>query len=808
MEEKFQIYISKIQSQSQEDLDIARACFELMMEDIESGPFLLEKCHSNEYIECINAILCLKSWVRNFWLKNLIIEQKQQLIDALFQLITINKSISSYIFDIFTFIIKRDAETYIFFHEILPTFLENFEFNENFLISNLLYFLLKLFTKTDEKEYYYLIYKQYFYPLFNDFSFLNTDDDFFKIFKLSIRCFSVLFFEIKADPNDIILPLEFCKYIISECNDSHLVSRCSKFFRECFFNYNVHQFLSSNLDEIYELHLVNIVRFIQNQDDHVVYNFLRTISVYGIRVECFEILIESASLTQENINDFYSNPFYFNSIFYTSSNKYNAGGFALFILQILLKDHPSLIHELQQLEIGELSMRIFGYLSSSNISLNEDFIEIRQSLIESVLPIKFENLIETSSKIYLILNSMNSVLYDESFLINLFFEYFDDSNDVIRSLLCKIVRKMKSFVPEIPLKILEFFPICQNLSALKALNHISLTQPEVLFDISETLVSINTESIQIEFNSIEEEDENDDADIDSGKINCNLTILSTFVEQFLNLIPLEEIISIVDHLLKYDFNEDTLYNSITNFINGIFQECSNNESEENYNFIFQQIMICVLNNLEISETKNYFIESYGLVFLFAISKNRNMFLNLEVSSSLIDCCIEILNSDCDRLPILILCDIISYIIQVDQSIDCDALAQLSIHVLSEDNDNNLFDLGFSDILASIIISKNDCGQIPPDFFISLMEKKFYARIYDKFLTAKALTIFNDESLNKAANELLEQAMNQNKLSENDICRILDELSLPVSISETYVEGDYSFPAPIQIQFMNSENELE
>lgn len=794
MDQEFQLYITKIQCQSQEDLDIARICFESIISNFDYGPFLLEKSHSDEFYEYNNAILCFRSWVRNFW-QDLEIEQKQKIIETLLQLISINKSISTYIFDIFIFVIKHDDEMRIFFQDIISSLLKHFDLNERLVFENLLYFLLKLFQITKDEESlfnFYAIFRQYIYPIFNEISILENDElNSSKIFDFALQCFSVLFFQTQAELNDIIQPIEFSNYVISNCNDTKLVSRCSLFYRQCYESKKISNFLESIKNEILDLHINNINRFIQKEDDCVVYDFLRTIHIYGVKPECFEIFLASALLTNENINDFHSNPFVFYSLIYSSSCYKGPRGFALTAIDTLLKLNQELIQNLRQLEINELSMRVFGFLSTCRIKINEEFKEIHQSFIEAVLPMKFDNLVEISSKIYLILRSLDSGLIDDSYLIELFFEYFDIPNDVIHSLLCKIVCKMNSFVQEIPIKICLFLPTCHNLSALKALNNISKKQPEILIDTCESIIMFNKTCIEKEFNSLEE----DEDDVDSGKIYYNLKIMSVFKEQFIQIVPLEEITWIIDHILRYNFNEDTLYDSIIKFINGIFEECSKYENEENYFLISQNIMMCILQILDNIEWKSEFIDIYSEIFLFPISNNKIMFLSLEASSTLIELCINIMNSN--DPPILDLCDIISFIVQIDQSVDSEDLIQFCLNVFSQESfDNPLILLGSSDILASIIVTRNDCSKIPSSIFLSLIENNFYVRIYDKHLTAAALLFYEDESLKLASEELNKQELNQKNMSEDDYEEYLDELNLPISIKESF--KDYPFPAPIQL----------
>lgn len=797
MDQEFQLYITKIQCQSQEDLDIARICFESIISNFEYGPFLLEKSHSEEFYEYNNAILCFRSWVRNFW-QDLENEQKQKITETLLQLISINKSISTYIFDIFIFVIKHDDEMRIFFQNIISSLLENFDLNERLVFENLLYFLMKLFQITKDEESlfnFYAIFRQYIYSIFTEISILDNDEsNSSKIFDLALQCFSILFFQTQAELNDIIQPIEFSNYVISNCNDTKLVSRCSLFYRQCYESKKISDFINSIKNEILDLHINNIDRFIQKEDDYVVYDFLRTIHIYGVKPECFEIFLSSALLTNENINDFHSNPFVFYSLIYSGSCYKGPRGFALTAIDTLLKLNPELIQNLRQLEINELSMRVFGFLSTCRIKINEEFKEIHQSFIEAVLPLRFDNLIDISSKIYLILRSLDSGLIDDSYLIEMFFEYFDIPNDVIHSLLCKIVCQMNSFIQEIPNKILLFLPSCQNLSALKAINHISKTQPEILIEIADSLISFNKASIVQEFNSLKEDDNKEEIDI--GKINCNLEMLSIFHELLIQIVPLDEIIWIIENILKYDFNEDTLYNSIIIFVNNIFQECSKNENKEDYFLISKQIMICILNNFENSENKGIFIEIYGQIILFPISNNKTMFLSLEISSTLIEFCIEILNFD--ESPILIACDIISFIIQVDKSIDCDPLTCLCLDYFNQDeiDGNPLFLLGFSNILASIIVTGHNHDKTPVDIFLALIEKNFYVRIYDKYLTAAALISMKDEKLKIEAEKLTDQAKNQKEMSTKDLWRYIDTLKLPISIVESCI--DYPFPAPIQL----------
>lgn len=795
LEQEFQIFILKIQCKEQKDLDIACACFESMITNFDFGSFFLEKCYSNEYNEYKNAILCLKAWLFNFWINELSDENKQKILEALFQLIDIKKNISSYIFDIFIFITKNDKEISNIFQYFVPAFLENFNIKEHLIFENFLYFLKKLFSIPETKEFYYPIFKQYIYPIFSEFSLLENDEEkYTKIFNYSLHCFDKLC-EIQIDLDDLIQPIEFCKFVISNCNNTRLVSRCSLFLNKCYLNGDFREFLKSNVSEILDLQINNITRFIQKEDDYVVYTSLRTIHLFGITPECYEIVLKSASLTKENLQDFYTNPFYFYSIVYSDSSKLGPRGFSILAFDTLLQTYPDMIQNLKQLEINELSMRIFGFLSNSKISRNDEFIEIRQSFIESILPIKFDNFIDLSSKMFLILRSMKAgLVVDNSYLIDLFVEYFDIPNDVIHSLLCKIVCQMNSFIQEIPNKILLFLPSCQNLSALKAINHISKTQPEILIEIADSLISFNKASIVQEFNSLKEDDNKEEIDI--GKINCNLEMLSIFHELLIQIVPLDEIIWIIENILKYDFNEDTLYNSIIIFVNNIFQECSKNENKEDYFLISKQIMICILNNFENSENKGIFIEIYGQIILFPISNNKTMFLSLEISSTLIEFCIEILNFD--ESPILIACDIISFIIQVDKSIDCDPLTCLCLDYFNQDeiDGNPLFLLGFSNILASIIVTGHNHDKTPVDIFLALIEKNFYVRIYDKYLTAAALISMKDEKLKIEAEKLTDQAKNQKEMSTKDLWRYIDTLKLPISIVESCI--DYPFPAPIQL----------
>lgn len=207
----------------------------------------------------------------------------------------------------------------VFFQNIISSLLEHFDLNERLIFENLLYFLLKLFQITKDEESlfnFYIIFKQYIYPIFTEISILDNDEsNSSKIFDLALQCFSILFFQTQAELNDIIQPIEFSNYVISNCNDTKLVSRCSLFYRQCYESKKIANFVESIKNEILDLHINNIDRFIQKEDDYVAYDFLRTIHIYGVKPECFEIFLASALLTQENINDFHSNPLCFIHLF-------------------------------------------------------------------------------------------------------------------------------------------------------------------------------------------------------------------------------------------------------------------------------------------------------------------------------------------------------------------------------------------------------------------------------------------------------------------------------------------------------------
>lgn len=796
MEETFQMFLSKKHSIQQEDLDIATKCFEAMSGNIIFGPFFLEKCQSNEYIEYYNSILCFKAWIYNFW-GSLNMDQKSQIIQSLIQLISCNKNLSLPILDIFTIVIQNDSEILNFFHEYIPILLPNIDLNEEMNLESFVFFLSKLFELSkDHFSFYYLIFKQNFYPMFTDSSILKTNENIpFKTYNYLIKCFSSLFFKVNADVNDLIPPIEFSKIIISNFDDSRLVSRCSKFFKTCYQKLKNLEIMNSIFNDILFLHINNINRFIQKGDDYVVFNLLRTIHIIGVVPECFEIFKNAAYLTQDNINDFYNNPFVFYSIVYSSSAFENSPrGFALCALDTLFTKNTDLIQNLARLEINELSTRIFGYLSTTNIKRNQLFISIRQEFINSVLQLESNDPIFMASKIYLI--SKTTHLFDDYYLNNLFLAYFESSNDVIRLLLCSIANKMHSFSQEIPNLLLCFLPSCQKHSAFKALNRIALFQPEIIVNHAKPIIILNKFSIEKELAELIEDDE---YEIDSGKICDNLKLLRIFTNQFLLLIQLDDTITFINQLISYDFYDEDIYCEISNFIINIFCECSKNEVNA---LIFEKIMECMISNLYNSHNQNDFIDNYGKIFLFAISNNRQMFLNLKISSLLVNICLGVLgvNLTGDSKPkhpppILISCDIISFVVQTDQYFDCQLLIQYSDAFLSRENENPLYFLGYSNVLSSIIVKEHKNNQINPTIFLLGIEKNYYVRTYDKHLTAAALICFNDETLLNAAKVLYQQEIDQNNMSEKEYEIYINSLNLPISIAESSV--DYSFPAPIQ-----------
>lgn len=785
MEDPFATLFTLCNSQNQQELDKGFEIFQTLTHTLEFGPFILEKCFSLETNQII-PVKCLQDWISNNWTK-LDDQQKQQITNSIISTIPTKEQTSSFFFDALL-IISSDTTFSSYTYSALPSLIESIGIANPLFFEQLIYFIYRLFktqsdTFSSPIEINLQLYQQYFWPLFSQVNLYQ--EQYFKSFQYLFKSFGLLQPFINQNQLfDFYPPLiQFARIIVNSCNDSALTSRSAKFLRSIFANKKLKERFNEIKETISDEIASNIHRFILTNDDSTVYQFLRALHTIGLKLEYLPILIESAKLSEKDVFDFHNNPFVFYSSVYTTKGT-TARSFPLQAIDTLVGLSPELFASISSLAINELSMRIYAILMK--YCTNPNFNEMKDVILKTALESQFDDPIEITSLIFLILNSPS--FKDDNVLNSLFLAYFDSINDVARILLCKIVKNMRVIHPEIPIKIFGFLMSCPKSSPIKALKHIAAINSELLSPLLQPLVVYSFESLNEELRTINRE----------TLIMNYLFLLSEFVGPFLQLSNPDDFFSLTTMLLSLDDLESDTIETISFFFLSVLKYC--NENCKDYISLINNFLVFFLQHFQSSNCLDTFITDYGSVFIYLISYTQQTFLDLNISAQLIGLLLSIL-SDSKATTKIIVCDIISLIVQIDTRVDCcSMLLDQCTRYFTKPNEHFLLHLalGLSNILSSILLIHKSYHQIQIlQLFVNITEKyiRIYKRQSDKHLTSLALlAIAEDPTIDIILKEEARQIATLLYQKELDADVESDDEQLPSVIS---MLEDYPFLLPIQ-----------
>ena len=793
----FLVFINKIQSPKQNDQIEAHLYYENMMKKEDFGSFLLQVYQNSPNLSFF-TLNCLKRWLLIHWNK-ISQENKKKLIDFLFNIITNDHLVQHYniVFEILSFIVKINDQTLNMIIEFTPKII-SIEFGSN--LKYFLSFLSKLLLHK-VNEGFYTLFKTFYINIINNFDFLTSDDGCL-ILKYAIKSFARMNNITFQDIQDLLHTVEFIKYVITNSNNSFLLTECSKFLR------SVHRSLNKinnlEIENLCDMLVLNLGRFIEMENDYVVYQFLRTIFAFGLKPCYINVLLSAAKLTSKDYFDFYNNPYAFYDCVYSSSLT-APRAFSHLVIESLFTDFTEAIPSLFNQEVNELSLRIIGFLSKNNkLKRNQEFLEMKLRLLDEALKLNFNDnnnennlLTQVASKLYLIQNSLeifNQSKSNNEILLHIIHEHFQIKNVVIQLLLCKIICKITYFSNEIIYHLLDFYPFCLKNSVVKVFEHILKTDKESINDFAQVLIPYEVQSIFSPFENNNKEDDELDNEIDEDMLARHIDILTSLFEFIQDPIIVK---AILDKILLIEYESENLA-IVSKFLLKII--LGKNDEKDN-----SQLSIVVfqksINYISASEDPYTALENLGIIILGFISVHTQEFLNTNSSLTLIEFCIALLQN-ASSSSILIACDIISFVLQADRAIECSNLVSLFIGLFNINENLPLLQLGINNILSSIVLSHLD-NTIPLDnvaeIIISIIQKNYLIRIYDKYLTIGALFILHQQThndiFNQAASELQKQKELQCSLSKEKWESFLEDLNLPISVLES--KDDYPFPAPIQ-----------
>jgi hypothetical protein len=197
---------------------------------------------------------------------------------------------------------------------------------------------------------------------------------------------------------------------------------------------------------------------------------------------------------------------------------------------------------------------------------------------------------------------------------------------------------------------------------------------------------------------------------------------------------------------------------------------------------FNCLVEIILNCIEISPLR---LKAFAIAIMAFISVAPEKFRALSVSQSLIDLALELILNDLSS-PIR-LCDLISFIIQIDETVDCSKILEFSADFPKFPQ----LMLGFAGILAAVFYSKKMSGNV--EIVLAVIQNGWAVRAYDKDLLMIGLMAVGEfeeewrEWCGLKVRELWGEKERQMDRNEED-------LELPVALEKL---RDYAFLAPIQ-----------
>lgn len=703
---------------------------------------------------------------------------KQKII---FDLILENLQVCSFLFDILLIISNKLKEK----NNFIGIFELFFNINDDELVQFRKYkiiFLYKLLkTNVDYINFhdlYALFYEHFIHNVNNN---MRTNDD-FHIFIYMLKVSNIFSYRINIPREHLIILVQVIFKIIDSNNvpDAHLIGYCCRFFlaltRNDFYKNTLSDFISQYIS------LISSKVFSFLNDDYILLQILHAYHVFYMPDDIFKICIAIVELTQQNKLDFYENPYLFYKEIYSSfsSRAIAPRSYVYCIFEEAVKREPEILKICLNFPCNDPSKRIVANLSKYFHDFNLE-MEFHDWTLYAIKNCPSDD-IEIASLLYLIYKSIH-IFNDEEIhnIYNLIYKISVFKSIINQIFICKIFRICSIFPESCASILIDFLPYDPTNNALKCI--------ETVFHRNTNSFSIYNDFIynyvvnEIGFKIKQYFEEDNDELLESVTYCAN--ILTILVKSNNNRI--ENLIPILQKLILVREEEENFWVGTSNLISTI---CSLNNQYSIQAFL---ILIEGIQNNDLFIT--YFEHTHVSILSF-ISFSPEAFKSMKISDFLISYCFDIMQNN--HLFILYSTDIISYVIQVDKSLNYQQILSYCDNFIPYMNKYPLLKLGLTEIFASIVITH--IVNIDINIFVSIIDCNYLVRVYDKYLICYALVILSDfyqeqkyYILERAIDLFLENHK-KNKLKEK-----LNELSLPISIVES--SKDYQFLSPIQqIQF--------
>jgi hypothetical protein len=391
-------------------------------------------------------------------------------------------------------------------------------------------------------------------------------------------------------------------------------------------------------------------------------------------------------------------------------------------------------------------MRIFAIVSHTfeRIGASADFLAwIRLALSASIL-----SAVDISAKLYLLSKSGSFSDISDRVVCEFLTQA---APTVVQICCCKLLKATENPSPQAVWQLLQFLPHCPTPHALKAFHSIAQRNISCLSGTRDITAFLAQDIIE-RWGSTEE------------TVKVNLSILKRIIPNCPDAIS-PAFVHFLAVLLQ---SEPFAFNATLGKICTVVIQLSADVPCEIVNAMIMSVSIIPQR-----------LRTFAVALMAFISLHPDVFCRMEVSEILINLCLTAIAED-QSAPIRI-CDLIAFIIQIDQYVDCSRILEFC----SWEAESPQLLLGMADILASVFFTRRIT--INTELIFLVLQNGFAVRRYDRqLLIAGLLTLAETDSEN--APWYLANARGLSAFEENL------ESRLPISLEDL---PNYPFPAPVQ-----------
>ena len=772
---------------------------------------LFEQDLSNSMFVIISGLL--RNWAFQNWEK-LGLEAKHMFFEKLKNFIIQNHRFAVHISNIFIDVAKKEFTDSHIFEPIIFEIFKNIQLYQNLnhllAMMNLVGYMAKRYKYSSEIatcEISLLLQKiiDTTFIFFDNLEFLQTIEG-CEIMQLVLSSFMTFFFKCKPSFEFAITPLNYVQNTISLYISQGIIVKnvsfigyCLRFYGKFIEKFESCSFISEKIPLISQLinNLLLIMLRDFNNNSYVIATILETIILLEDKIcinnDVINLVLNATKLSQQDVENFDENPLiYYIEIYskkFSSFDKLHPRILSCRIISnflqsskelaiFLLKSQPEeyilrcISFSFEIYEQYEMIPQVLDYLKLI-FPLEEgspEFLIAKLDLIKSCVPF-----FDYETKLSLI-NTIPSLLNTNQSLIQIFASRLLISlmkNDVIPD----------EYISQILINLL---PYCPTNHVSKALTLMVKAIPNIVLPQSEIVVSILIEKIKNEMFLLNSNDLDEDYKANED-IEQNIILISQVINSAGKSLVNSEILNIIYEFLNQDDSQFLCY------IIPLYKSILDSGSQY-IQYFFSIFFESYKNNTKL------FIENFDDIFLpiFSfISKFPKIFLELNISNTLIHLLTSIFDNPCSFDIIFMLSGLISWIIQLDSNVDIETTLEIALILHSNENDISS-KICSMNIYASCYVMK----RIKPDlqiinemielnhFFFQKYQKHLFAFLF-LYLAANDKT--NADNFLNLSFKLISDEYVMRQMNEKQIQDYFDSQNYPDCISTLSIEIPYLSP---------------